>query len=61
MVIKLQGGRPPFRWLANGNLVPMNARKRKVAWKPDGSGYSTLTVIDATGRASSVNVFVQAH
>ncbi len=61
LVIKLQGGRPPFRWLANGNLVPMNARKRKVAWKPDGSGYSTLTVIDATGRASSVNVFVQAH
>lgn len=60
LVMKLHDGRPPFHWLANGKLFTQNARKRIVTWQPDGSGYSTLTVIDAAGRATSVNVFIQA-
>ena len=34
-------------------------RTRTATWQPDGAGYSTLTVIDAAGRAASVKVFVQ--
>jgi penicillin-binding protein 1C len=56
--LKLQGGRPPFRWLANGVALPDATRKRTYNWQPDGSGYSTLTVIDADGRAASVRVFL---
>ena len=58
LAIKLQGGRPPFRWLANGVAMPDVTRKRVFSWRPDGSGFSTLTVIDATGRAASVRVFL---
>ncbi|RVM45274.1 penicillin-binding protein 1C, partial [Sinorhizobium meliloti] len=59
LTLKLQGGRAPFRWLANGRPLPDVARRRVSQWQPDGGGYSTLTVIDALGRAASVRVFVQ--
>lgn len=58
LVLKMQGGRAPFRWLANGKPMPEPTRRRTSQWLPDGSGFSTLTVIDATGRAASVRVFV---
>ncbi len=58
LVLKLQGGRAPFRWLANGKPLAEIARRRTATWQPDGAGYSTLTVIDAAGRAASVKVFV---
>lgn len=59
LVLKLQGGRAPFRWLANGKPLAEVARRRTAEWTPDGAGYSTLTVIDAAGRAASVRVFVE--
>ena len=59
LALKLQGGRAPFRWLANGKPLPEMSRKRVNQWVPDGSGYSTLTVIDAAGRAATVGVFLQ--
>ncbi|WP_408015618.1 penicillin-binding protein 1C [Rhizobium alarense] len=57
--LKLQGGRAPFRWLANGRLLPDASRRRQAQWTPEGAGYSTLTVIDAAGRAASVRIFVE--
>ncbi len=59
LVLKLQGGRAPFRWLANGRPLVDIQRRREATWQPDGAGYSTLTVIDAAGRAASVQVFVE--
>ena len=59
LVLKLQGGRAPFRWLANGKPLQAVERRREATWQPDGAGYSTLTVIDAAGRAASVRVFVE--
>ncbi|MCA0027723.1 MULTISPECIES: penicillin-binding protein 1C [unclassified Mesorhizobium] len=59
LVLKLQGGRAPFRWLANGKPLTGIDRRRTATWQPDGTGYSTLTVIDAAGRAASVKVFVE--
>ncbi|WEX75515.1 penicillin-binding protein 1C [Sinorhizobium numidicum] len=58
LTLKLHGGRAPFRWLANGRPLPDITRRRVSQWLPDGGGYSTLTVIDALGRAASVRVFV---
>ena len=58
LTLKLQGGRPPFRWLANGVALPDSTRKRTYDWRPDGAGFSTLTVIDADGRAATVRVFL---
>jgi penicillin-binding protein 1C len=59
LALKLQGGRAPFRWLANGKPLAGLERRRNATWLPDGTGYSTLTVIDAAGRAASVKVFVE--
>ena len=59
LALKLQGGRAPFRWLANGKPLADLSRKRVNEWVPDGGGYSTLTVIDAAGRAATVGVFLQ--
>jgi penicillin-binding protein 1C len=59
LTLKLQGGRAPFRWLANGKPLEDLSRKRISEWTPDGVGYSTLTVIDAIGRAATVRVFVE--
>ncbi|MDP3896321.1 MAG: penicillin-binding protein 1C [Mesorhizobium sp.] len=59
LVLKLQGGRAPFRWLANGKALSSVERRRTSRWVPEGNGFSTLTVIDAAGRAASVKVFVE--
>ncbi|MGD9914819.1 MAG: penicillin-binding protein 1C [Rhizobiaceae bacterium] len=59
LVLKLQGGRAPFRWLANGKPLTDVVRKRTATWQPDGAGAATLTVIDAAGRAATVRVFVE--
>ncbi len=58
LVLKLQGGRAPFRWLANGKPLAEASRRRVNQWVPDGAGFSTLTVIDAAGRAATVRVFL---
>jgi len=58
-VLKLQGGRPPFRWLANGKPLTDLSRRRTNNWLPEGAGFSTLTVIDSAGRAATVRVFVE--
>jgi len=59
LVLKLQGGRAPFRWLANGRALAEVTRGRTSQWQPDGLGQSTLTVIDSAGRAASVRVYVE--
>lgn len=59
LVLKLQGGRPPFRWLANGKPLADLSRRRTNEWQPEGAGFSTLTVIDSVGRAATVRVFVE--
>ncbi len=59
VALKLQGGRAPFRWLANGRPFDRISRRRTASWQPDGNGFSTLTVVDAAGRTASVKVFVE--
>ncbi len=59
LVLKVQGGKAPFRWIANGKPVEPVSRRRSLSWQPDGAGYSSLTVIDAGGKAASVNVFLE--
>ncbi|MCT7374382.1 penicillin-binding protein 1C [Chelativorans salis] len=59
LALKINGGRAPFRWLANGKPLPETHRRRTASWTPDGRGSSTLTVIDAAGRSASVRVILE--
>ena len=59
LVLKLEGGKAPFHWVANGRLLAGFARRRQSVWTPDSPGFSTLTVIDALGRSARVSVFVE--
>ena len=59
LVVKIQGGRGPFRWLVNGAPLAAATRRRNAMWMPDGAGFSTVTVIDSRGRSASVDVFIE--
>lgn len=59
LILKLQGGRAPFRWIANGRPLDGLFRRRTAAWVPDGKGVSKLTVIDAAGKATTVDILIQ--
>ena len=61
LVIKLQGGSGPYRLIANGEALPKPTRRRVLNWTPDSPGASTLTVMDAEGRAASVSVFIDGN
>ncbi|HED14435.1 MAG TPA: penicillin-binding protein 1C, partial [Gammaproteobacteria bacterium] len=59
LFLKLQGGKPPFRWLANGQPFANQHRRRQITWLPDSVGFSTLTVLDAAGRPARIRVFLE--
>jgi penicillin-binding protein 1C len=59
VVLKMQAGRAPFRWLVDGKPMSESTRRRTGEWHPEGTGQSTLTVVDAEGRAASVNIFIR--
>lgn len=56
LALKVRGGTPPFTWLANGAPVVLAERSRESALPHPGSGYLTLSVIDATGRNATARV-----
>jgi penicillin-binding protein 1C len=56
VILKLQGGTPPFRLLANGRPSGIVSRTRQLQWQPEGAGFSRLTVLDGAGRAQSVEI-----
>lgn len=54
VALSAQGGRPPLRWLADGQPLPEGAR----FWKPKGAGFSRLVVVDGDGNRASVSIRV---
>ncbi len=57
LAMKVQGGEAPFRWLVNG--APLSGApnlRRQALWKPDGPGFTRVSVIDANGHTHSVVV-----
>jgi penicillin-binding protein 1C len=50
------GGRAPFTWLVNGALLGSFTRYTPVRYRPDGEGFTRITVVDADGRADDARV-----
>jgi penicillin-binding protein 1C len=59
VVMKLEGGTAPYMVLVNGKPMQKHFRTRNIAVEPGAAGYSNLTVVDATGLVTAVNVFVE--
>ncbi|MEO0773284.1 MAG: penicillin-binding protein 1C [Pseudomonadota bacterium] len=58
MPVKLRDGTPPFTWLADGVPVITGMHRRESTIDNMQKGYSTVTVIDAEGRADRVTVWI---
>lgn len=54
--VKLRDGAPPFTWLANGKPLATRSYRRETVLDGLGTGFSTLSVIDAEGRTARVTV-----
>ncbi len=59
LAVKLRDGTPPFTWMANGVPVISGTHRREATMDNVQKGYSTLTVIDAEGRADRVTVWIE--
>ncbi len=56
LVLKVQGGDAPFRWMINGAPLGAPQLRRQAQWQPDGPGFARVSVIDAKGKAHSITV-----
>ena len=52
LAVKVRSGQPPFTWLANGKPVLTRSHGRQALLDLEGTGFVTLSVIDANGRAA---------
>ncbi|WP_299304982.1 penicillin-binding protein 1C [uncultured Litoreibacter sp.] len=58
LYVQIRNGAPPFSWLANGKPVAVKSWDRQMEIAETGRGYLTVTVVDAKGRSTKTDVFV---
>ncbi|MGI9475164.1 MAG: penicillin-binding protein 1C [Hyphomicrobiaceae bacterium] len=56
MLLKADGGVLPLTWLVDGAPVGISRDRRRMLWRPTGSGFAKVAVIDAKGRVDRVTV-----
>ena len=59
LLVKVQGGKAPFTWLANGVPLAVAQRGRSTVLSLPDSGFYTLSVIDAEGRSARTKIRVR--
>ncbi len=59
LVLKAQGGVVPLTWLIDGKPLQIADLRREASYTPDGRGFATIMVMDATGATDSVTIRVQ--
>jgi penicillin-binding protein 1C len=57
--LEVRGGKAPYLWIANGTAVGEARPGQSVMWTPDGPGFHTLTVVDATGRSAAARIRIR--
>jgi penicillin-binding protein 1C len=57
--LKALGGATPLTWFVNGAPIGDPDARREAVWRPDGSGFARVSVIDAKGATDSVVVRLQ--
>jgi penicillin-binding protein 1C len=59
IVLKAEGGALPLTWVVDGVPLETAADERAAVWRPNGAGFSRISVIDATGRADQVKIRIR--
>lgn len=59
LVVKVQGGLPPFTYLVNGEPFDQAQARRITGFTPDGMGFAQISVIDSRGQTDKVSVRLQ--
>ncbi len=59
LLVKVEGGRGPFTWMADGQPLRVAERGRSAMLTLPGQGFVTLSVIDAEGRSARTRVRVR--
>jgi penicillin-binding protein 1C len=57
--LEVRGGKAPYLWIANGTAVGEARPGQSVMWVPDGPGFHSLTVVDATGRSAAARIRIR--
>jgi penicillin-binding protein 1C len=57
--LKVNGGTPPFTWLADGVPVAQDEFRRDSFWEAPPKGFAKLSVIDAKGKSASARIRVE--
>ena len=55
------GGVRPYRWLVDGRPIESRPFSREASWRPDGAGFSTVSVVDARGHEDRTAVRIVAR
>jgi penicillin-binding protein 1C len=53
--LQARDGRAPIRWFVDGRPIPSDTTR----WTPDGTGWSTITAIDADGVTARTRIFFE--
>ena len=56
LVLKVEGGEPPFTWFVNGVPSGPASLRRQDSWTPDGQGFARISVTDARGTSDAISV-----
>ncbi|WP_209008052.1 penicillin-binding protein 1C [Roseibium litorale] len=59
LIVKLEGGRRPYTWFVNGAPVETALFRKELVWTPDGEGFATVSVLDANGQASRIDISIK--
>jgi penicillin-binding protein 1C len=56
VALEARGGTAPLTWLVNGQPLGVAAVGQSLSWTPDGPGFHTIILLDASGRAAKARV-----
>ncbi len=56
IVLKAEGGKLPLTWLVDGRPLESAPDSRQAVWQPTGTGFASISVVDAQGRADRVSI-----
>ncbi|WP_245424108.1 penicillin-binding protein 1C [Methylovirgula sp. 4M-Z18] len=59
LVLKAEGGVVPLTWLIDGKPLQIADLRREASFTPEGRGFTTIMVMDATGATDSVTIRMQ--